>query len=74
MRPNRLPHRAKTLSDRPSYIGEAGIGRSDAPRQAGRRRRVETVFAEKDLDQAQGRWRALAETLRDRFRDVAGLT
>jgi transposase-like protein len=31
------------------------------------------VFAEKDRDQAHARWREVADSLRDRFRDVAEL-
>ena len=34
---------------------------------------VKTVFAEKDRDQAHARWREVADSLRDRFRDVAEL-
>ena len=34
---------------------------------------VKTVFAEKDRDQAHTRWREVADSLRDRFRDVAEL-
>ena len=34
---------------------------------------VKTVFAEKDRDQAHARWREVANNLRDRFPDVAGL-
>jgi transposase-like protein len=34
---------------------------------------VKTVFAEKERDQAHVRWRAVADSLRDRFRDVAEL-
>lgn len=34
---------------------------------------VKTVFAEKDRDQAHARWREVADSLRDRFRDVAAL-
>ncbi len=34
---------------------------------------VKTVFAEKDRDQAHLRWREVADSLRDRFRDVAEL-
>jgi transposase-like protein len=32
---------------------------------------VKTVFAEKDCDQAYARWREVADSLRERFRDVA---
>jgi transposase-like protein len=34
---------------------------------------VKTVFAEKDRDQADARWREVADSLRERFRDVAEL-
>ena len=34
---------------------------------------VKTVFAEKDQGQAHTRWREVADSLRDRFRDVAEL-
>ena len=34
---------------------------------------VKTVFAETDRDQAHARWREVAESLRERFRDVAEL-
>jgi len=34
---------------------------------------VKTVFAETDRDQAHARWREVADSLRDRFRDVAEL-
>ncbi len=34
---------------------------------------VNTVFAETDRDQAHARWREVADSLRDRFRDVAEL-
>jgi len=34
---------------------------------------VKTVFAETDRDQAHPRWREVADSLRDRFRDVAEL-
>src|SRR6056297_357821 len=34
---------------------------------------VKTVFAEKDRDQAHARWREVADSLRERFRDVAEL-
>ncbi len=34
---------------------------------------VKTVFAEKDHDQAHLRWREVADSLRDRFRDIAEL-
>jgi len=34
---------------------------------------VKTVFAEKDRDQAHARWHEVADSLRDRFRDVAEL-
>ena len=34
---------------------------------------VKTVFAEKDRDHAHARWREVADNLRNRFPDVAGL-
>jgi transposase-like protein len=34
---------------------------------------VKTVFAETDRDQAHARWREVADSLRERFRDVAEL-
>jgi hypothetical protein len=34
---------------------------------------VKTVFAETDRDQAHARWREVADSLRDRFRDEAAL-
>lgn len=34
---------------------------------------VKTVFAETDRDRAHARWREVADSLRDRFRDVAKL-
>ena len=34
---------------------------------------VKTVFAEKDRDQAHARWREVADSLREKFRDVAEL-
>jgi len=33
---------------------------------------VKSVFAETDRDQVHARWREVADSLRDRFRDVAG--
>ena len=46
----------------------ARVGKTDKPVVSAV---VTTVFAETDRDQAHARWREVADSLRDRFRDVA---